>query len=38
MFETLACLDWAARYSAWLLIELMPKGEVFSFHVLFCEP
>ena len=26
---------WAARYNTWLLIELTPKGVVFSFLVCF---
>ncbi len=30
--ETLACrIIWAAQYNTWLLIELRPKGVVFSF-------
>ncbi len=27
---------WAARYNTWLLIELTPKGVVFSFLFLCC--
>ncbi len=28
-------LHWAARYNTWLLIELTPKGVVFSFLFFF---
>ncbi len=28
---------WAAQYNTWLLIELTPKGVVFSFSFLFLQ-
>lgn len=31
-----SCCRWAARYDTWIVIELMPRGVLFSFLFFFC--